>query len=88
MPHRISSQSFFIRLVSILSMFERQNRTLSVFSFFHYFAKRSPLAKSKWDLKIHSAMTSYHTRGIYRQEIIGMNNFAKEAGINNPEIAR
>jgi len=23
-----------------------------------------------------------------RQEVIGMNNFAKEAGINNPEIAR
>jgi len=33
MPHGISSQSFFIRLVSILSMLE-QNRTLSIFSLF------------------------------------------------------
>jgi len=26
--------------------------------------------------------------GIRLQEVIGINNFAKEAGINNPEIAR
>jgi len=62
MPHGIFSQSFFIRLVSILSMFERQNRTLSIFPFFHYFAKMPPLAKSKWGLKIHPATSSYHPR--------------------------
>jgi len=28
------------------------------------------------------------SRGIHWQEVIGMNNFAKEVGINNPEIAR
>jgi len=59
MPHGISSQSFFIRLISILSMLEWQNRTLSIFPFFHYFAKMPPLAKSKWDLKIHPATCSY-----------------------------
>jgi len=50
----------------------------------------SPLAKSKWRLKIHPVMSSYHTRsrGIHRQKVIGINNFAKESGINNPEIIR
>jgi len=49
-----------------------------------------PLAKSKWGLKIHPATSSYHTRSrrIRWQEVIAINNFAKEAGINNPEIAR
>jgi len=60
MPHEISSQSFFIRLVNVLSMFKWQNRTLSIFPFFHYFAKMPLLAKSKWDLKIHRATSSYH----------------------------
>jgi len=62
MPHEISSQSFFIRLVSIRSMFEWQNKTLSIFPFFHYFAKMPPLVKLKWGLKIHSATSSYHIR--------------------------
>jgi len=50
----------------------------------------SPLAKSKWRLKSHLVMSSYHTRscGIHRQEVIGINNFAKEPEINNPEIIR
>jgi len=66
MIHEISSQIFFITFVSILSMLEWQNRILSMFSFFHYFAKMLPLAKLKWDLKIHPARYSYHTcsRGI------------------------
>jgi len=42
----------------------------------------------KWGLKIYPATSSYHTRSheIRWQEVIGMNKFAKEAGINNPKI--
>jgi len=66
-------------------MLEWQNSTLFIFLLFR---KNPPLAESKWGLKIRPS--SYHTRsrGIHWQEIIGMNNFIKEAGINNPEIAR
>jgi len=60
MPHGISSQSFFIRLVSSLSILEWQNRTLSIFPFFHYFVK-TPLAKSKCNLKIHPYVLVSHS---------------------------
>jgi len=52
MTHGISSQSFFIKLISIFSMFEWRNKTLSIFPFFYYLVKMNLLVKSKWGLKI------------------------------------
>jgi len=58
MPHGVSSQSFFLRLVSLSQC---SNGKIRHYAFFH-FAKMPPLAESKWDLKIHLATSSYHIR--------------------------
>jgi len=59
-------------------------KTLSIFPFFHYFAKMPPLTKSK----LKSCSPRITLVLVESVEVIGMNNFAKKAKINNPEIAR
>jgi len=46
------------------------------------------LVQNTCEKKRRNKIARTYSRGICWQEVIGMNHFDKEAGINNPEIAR